>query len=56
MPFNRYNNPGWEPYFQEIAPKLSRAYFATNIGILRRTIARLIFWKVGKIERRWFDD
>lgn len=42
-----YNNPAWEPMFHTISPILSKAYFATDIGPLRRVIATLIFKKLS---------
>lgn len=48
----KYNNPAWEPYFSEISPILSKLYFATEIGFIRQFIAKIIFKKIGNIEKK----
>lgn len=45
-----YKNETWEPYFDEIAPVLSKIYFSTNFGLLKRLVAALIFKKLTLME------
>ena len=50
-----YNNPAWEPYFPELAPILSKIYFATSFGTIRYLIAWFIFTRMGWRESRWME-
>lgn len=50
MSFLKYNNPTWEPCFNEISPLLAKFYFATNFGPMRYVLATLIFKKLSKME------
>lgn len=45
-----YKNEAWEPIFSSVSPFLAKLYFATNIGIIRRLIATIIFKKISLIE------
>ena len=47
-----YSNPNWEPHFHLISPFLSKLYFSTNIGPLKKFIAILIFKKLDWMEQR----
>uniref|UniRef100_A0AAU8B8M5 Uncharacterized protein n=1 Tax=Dulem virus 33 TaxID=3145751 RepID=A0AAU8B8M5_9CAUD len=49
--FKEYNNPAWEPCFEEIAPILAKFYFSTRIGFIRRILAGMIFKKL-----RWLEE
>lgn len=54
MNFWRYKNATWEPYFKEIQPFLSKIYFFTSIGPVKRFVAKLIFKKLSWMEaQKW---
>lgn len=48
--FKPYNNEFWEPVFCAISPVLSKLYFATGIGPVRRFAAWVIFKKLDWLE------
>lgn len=48
----KYENPTWEPAFYCVSPVIAWMYFNTNNGRIRRFLAKLIFWKMGRIEMK----